>query len=136
VAGWDSDIGKLDMHKIKMRDYGAGMLSAILPSVPKVRVIDIRKAGVGASGYELLSRCPHLEDINGIDLQAFAQGCTALDLSSHPVQSTGAVACVIARTALTPDLTSLNLSAGPITGGFRPPAPACHIPITQPPPIN
>jgi len=96
-----------------IRDCGAGVLSACLP--PNIIKLVTTGAGIGSSGYKILSQCPHLKDINGIQLEQFMDTCTTLDLSLNPAYSTGAVACVLARTALTPNLTCLNLSRSNLT---------------------
>jgi len=105
--------GTLDIKNRMLRDCGAGVLSECLPQ--SVRRLNIRGSGVGASGYKVLSKCAQLEEIDGIPLGAFTEDCTILDLSGNPLRSTGAVACVIARTALTPNLTHLNLSGCNLT---------------------
>eukprot|EP00930_Biecheleria_cincta_P071366 TRINITY_DN58876_c0_g1_i1.p1 TRINITY_DN58876_c0_g1~~TRINITY_DN58876_c0_g1_i1.p1 ORF type:complete len:1535 (+),score=293.91 TRINITY_DN58876_c0_g1_i1:252-4607(+) len=96
-----------------IRDCGAGILSKCLP--PSVRKLKLQGAGVGATGYKILSGCKHVEDINGILLGDFTTECVSLDFSTEPFQSAGAVACVIARTTLTPNLTHLNLSGSNLT---------------------
>lgn len=96
-----------------MRDCGAGILSECLPQ--NICKLDVRRSGIGASGYKLLSQCAHLEDINGIELKSFTEECSTLDLSRNPLNSSGAMACIIARTTLTPNLTYLDLSGSNLT---------------------
>lgn len=106
------DLSNIDRRQ-GIRDCGAGILSKCLP--PNVRKLNLEGAGVGAAGYKILSGCTHLEDINGICLGDFTTECMSLDFSTAPLQSAGAVACVIARTTLTPNLTHLNLSGSNLT---------------------
>jgi len=103
----------LVLTNVAMRDCGAGILSECLPQ--HICKLDVRRSGMGASGYKLLSQCAQLDDINGIELKNFTQECNVLDLSKNPLNSSGAVACIIARTALTPNLTYLDLSGSNLT---------------------
>jgi Leucine-rich repeat (LRR) protein len=98
-----------------IRDTGAGILSACLPKC--VTNLDLRNAGVGASGYMMLACVPHLKEFNGgrVNLTLFTEDCTKLDLSADPPKSSSAVACVIERTLYTPNLKHLNISGSTLT---------------------
>jgi hypothetical protein len=110
----------LDLRKSGLRDCGAGILSECLPEC--VRKLDVRGSGIGACGHMALSQCLQLKDINSIPLEEFTSDCTSIDLSINPPLSSGAVACVIARTRLTPNLSHLNLSGSNLTSKSH-----CHV---------
>ena len=78
--------------------------------------------GVGASGYKAVSSCLQLVEIDGIQIKDFTETCTTVDLSSNPTQSSGLVACVIARMALMPNLTRVNLAGSNLTSKSH-----CHV---------
>jgi len=103
-----------------MRDFGAGILSECLPL--HITKISLKGAGLGAGGYKALARCPQLQEIDGIQLDAFTESCTSLDLSaaSGLDKSSGAVAFVIARTKLVPNLSHMNLSGANLTSKSHP----------------
>lgn len=103
----------LDITDHPIRDCGAGILSQLLPT--NVSRLEMKGTGVGACGYKALSQCSQLAAINDIQLKEFVPASTSLDLSKTPALSTGAVACVIARTYLTPNLKELNLSGSNLT---------------------
>ncbi|CAK9071901.1 unnamed protein product [Durusdinium trenchii] len=104
---------ELKLGTSRMRDCGAGIISQCLP--PNVTKINLAGAGVGANGYKILSQCPSLQQIDGVDLSAFKESTTELDFSQHPAVASGSVAAIIARTVLTPRLQRLNLSGCNLT---------------------
>eukprot|EP00931_Biecheleriopsis_adriatica_P100533 TRINITY_DN75821_c0_g1_i1.p1 TRINITY_DN75821_c0_g1~~TRINITY_DN75821_c0_g1_i1.p1 ORF type:complete len:1571 (+),score=329.99 TRINITY_DN75821_c0_g1_i1:66-4715(+) len=110
----------LELGKTRMRDFGAGILSKCLPA--EITKVSLTGAGLGASGYKALAKCPQLDALDGIELGAFTESCSELDLSavSGLRNSAGAVAFVIERTALTPNLVSLNLSEANLTSKSHP----------------
>eukprot|EP00439_Symbiodinium_sp_Y106_P076243 s458_g15.t1 len=109
----------LKLGTSRMRDCGAGILSQCLPA--NVTSLDMKEsdgkrgAGLGASGYKVLSQCPNLQKIDGVPLRDFQESQTSLDFSARPPQSAGAVAAIIARTVLTPNLQHLDLSGSNLT---------------------
>eukprot|EP00427_Karlodinium_veneficum_P005284 CAMPEP_0169160924 /NCGR_PEP_ID=MMETSP1015-20121227/56748_1 /TAXON_ID=342587 /ORGANISM="Karlodinium micrum, Strain CCMP2283" /LENGTH=928 /DNA_ID=CAMNT_0009232701 /DNA_START=263 /DNA_END=3049 /DNA_ORIENTATION=- len=113
----------LDLQQRNIRDCGAGILSQCLP--PNILKLSMQNCGVGSWGYKLLSQCPHVIDINGISYKDFIDECTKIDLSQTPPKSTGAVSCVLSKTALTPNLTYLDLSHSNLTS-------KCHIHVLTP----